>query len=105
MSEAMSDEQWWVHALGRAPARDFTSHVFIPKAAMVSKQPVNGHRMWTEYDATKFTEEEYEIVPGMWDHEHCAICFADIREGDTYFQNSQRRILCPDCRAKFEKRG
>ncbi len=105
VSEQMSEEQWWVHALGAAPMRDFTSRVFTRKPAMVKKEPVNGHRMWTEYDPTRFSEEEYDLVPGMWDHEHCAICFAKIQEGDTYWQNSRRQILCPSCHEKFEKRG
>ena len=105
MSETMSEEQWWVHALGTAPVRDFTLRVFSVKPAMVKKEPVNGHRMWTEYDSAKYSEADYDLVPGMWDHEHCAICFGKIQEGDTYFQNSQKHILCPSCYKKFQERG
>lgn len=105
MNEGISEDQWWVHALGTSPAPDFTPRVFSVKPAMVKKEPVNGHRMWTEYDPEKFSEVEYDVVPGMWDHEHCAICYAKIQEGDAYWQNSQRQILCPDCHAKFLQRG
>jgi hypothetical protein len=99
------DEQVWRDALGNAPARDFASRVFVSKPAMVKKEPVNGHRMWTEYDPAKFSEEEYEMVPGMWDHEHCRVCWQKIQEGDTYWQNSQRQILCPSCYETFQKNG
>ena len=98
------NEKIWRDALGSSPARDFTSRVFACKPAMVKKTLVNGHRMWTEYDPSKFSAEEYEIVPGMWDHEHCAICSAKIREGDSYWQNSEWHILCPRCHDTFEKR-
>lgn len=72
---------------------------------MVKKESVNGHRMWTEYDPDTFSEAEYEIVPGMWDHEHCAICWKRVQEGDPFWQNSEKHILCPSCHARFQKRG
>ena len=105
MSGDEHDQKVWRDALGDSPARDFTTRVFRPKPAMVKKELMNGHRMWTEYDPAKFSEEEYKLVPGMWDHEHCAICWATIQDGDTYWENSQKRILCSNCHAKFEAKG
>ena len=104
-TEEESDEKQWRDALGNSPARDFTLQIFSCKPAMVKKEPVNGHRMWTQYDSSKFSEKEYEIVPGMWDHEHCSICWMKISEGDPFWQNSAKHILCPSCHAKFEKRA
>lgn len=97
------DEKQWRDALGTQPARDFQLRVFYSAPAMVKKEPVNGHRMWSKYDPTKFSDAEYELMPGMWDHEHCAICWEKIGEGDAYWENSQKRILCPTCHAKFER--
>ena len=99
------DDKHWSDALGSSPARDFTSRLFTCKPAMVKKELVNGHREWTEYDPARFTPEEYEIVPGMWDHEHCAVCWQKIEEGDTYWENSHKDILCPACHAAFQNRG
>jgi hypothetical protein len=105
MIEEEFDDKHWQDALGSAPVLDFTSRVFTCKAAMVKKEPVNGHRIWTEYDPATFSEEEYEIIPGMWDHEHCAVCWARIQESDQYWENSERQILCPKCHAALQKRG
>lgn len=99
------EERQWRDALGAAPKRDFVQRAFACTPAMVKKELVNGHRMWSQYDPAKFTKEEYDIVDGMWDHEHCAICYAKIKTGDAYWQNSQNFILCPVCHEKFQKRG
>jgi hypothetical protein len=98
------EEQNWRDALGTAPKRDFTQRVFACTPAMVKKELVKGARMWSQYDPAKFTKEEYDIVEGMWDHEHCAVCWHRILTGDTYWQNSQNFILCPGCHEKFQKR-
>ena len=72
---------------------------------MVKKDPVNGHRMWTPFDAATFSKEEYDVVEGMWDHEHCAVCGERIESGNLYWLNSQNFILCPACHEVFQKRG
>ena len=72
---------------------------------MVKKVTVNGHRMWTQYDPAKFSKAEYDIFEGMWDHEHCAVCWQKIQTGDPYWQNSQNFILCPVCHEKFQTRS
>jgi hypothetical protein len=103
--DADYNHQEWRDALGDTPARDFRRRIFSCSPAMVKKQPVNGHRMWTEYDPATFSDAEYDIVPGMWDHEHCSVCGEKIQEGDTFWQNSQKLILCLTCYAKFQKRA
>jgi hypothetical protein len=90
--------------LETAPARDFTSQIFSSAPAMVKKEPVNGLRIWTKYDPATFSDSEYEIVPGMWDHEHCSICWKKIQEGAPYWQNSQKHILCNACHDTFQRR-
>ena len=37
--------------------------------------------------------------------ESCCICFREIREGDTYWENSTPRTLCSVCHAIFQKNG
>ncbi len=97
------NDQYWRDALGESPARDFKHQIFACRSAMVKKKPVNGHRMWTEFDPTTFSDAEYDIVPGMWDHEHCCVCWDSIKQNDSYFENSQKRILCPNCYEAFTK--
>lgn len=72
---------------------------------MVKKETVNGCRVWREYDPDEYTKEQYELVPDLWDHEHCAICSKRIVRGEPYFENSQRHILCPDCHSDFLRRS
>jgi|GEM_PF-3913907 len=80
------EEKNWRDALGTAPERDFTRRSFVCAPAMVKKELVNGHRTWSPYDPSKFSKEEYDLVEGMWDHEHCAVCWQKIQAGDPYWQ-------------------
>ncbi len=100
-----SEDKLWTDALGSSPARDFERMVFSREPAIVKRERENGLRMWTKYDPTTFTEKEYEIVPGMWDHEHCSVCWHKVSEGEPFWQNSQKHILCVSCYAAFEKRS
>jgi hypothetical protein len=89
--------------LGAHPRLDFVLRSFIPSAAMVMKTPQNGQRVWKKYDVITFSEKEYDIVPGMWDHEHCSVCWLRIAAGDGYWENSESHILCPSCHEEFQK--
>lgn len=91
--------------LGTHPILDFAERVFVPIAAMVKKEPVNGHRMWTQFDASRYDADEYDIVPGMWDHEHCCVCGKRIADGNRYWENSEAHILCPVCHAEFREKA
>jgi hypothetical protein len=103
--EQQAEDQIWLNALGSDPKRDFMERVFKPVAAMVKKEPVHGHRMWMPFDEATFSTEKYDLIEGMWDHEHCAICWERIEEGNAYWMNSQNFILCPTCHGKFQSRG
>jgi hypothetical protein len=103
--EEEHEEGNWRDALGDAPKHDFVKRVFACSPAMVKKEPVNGHRMWSKYDPARFSIEEYEVVEGMWDHEHCSVCWQKIQTGNPYWLNSQNFILCPGCCEKFQERG
>jgi len=100
-----SEEKLWTDALGGSPARDFVRKVFSCEPAMVKRELEHGMRMWAKYDPATYTEKEYEIVPGMWDHEHCSVCWHKILEGKPFWQNSQDHILCVSCNATFQKRS
>jgi hypothetical protein len=85
--------------------RNFTSLEFHPKAALIKKEPVNGHRMWTEYKGQPFDETEFTKVEGYWDHEHCSVCWFKIEEGHTYWSNGRGvKLLCDECHDAFSAR-
>src|SRR4029450_8153374 len=88
--------------LGTSPLLDFAERVFASSPAMVKKEPVNGHRMWTKFDESRYNATEYDIVAGMWDHEHCSVCYERIADGDRYWENSESHILCPQCYEEFQ---
>ena len=73
--------------------KEFRQIVFHPLPALVHKNK-GGFRAYTggEYD-----EEEYDVIDGMWDHEHCDICNFSIEEDYTYWVNSDNNILCDEC--------
>lgn len=101
----MISEQEWIDALGGEAKGDFVLQTFRKSPAMVAREPVNGHRMWTKYDPAVFDERVYELVPDMWDHEHCVICWDKILDGDGFWENGDGRILCEECHGEFLKRG
>jgi hypothetical protein len=82
----------------------FVQRTFFSHAALVAKQPVNGHRMWKDYHGEPYDKSEFDLVEGMWDHDHCSICFFTIKDGFTYWENTNRvRILCDACYEAFVK--
>lgn len=51
-------------------------------------------------DAIKtFHNGRTEEIPGGWDHEHCAICWATIsqKENQVFMKSSQDDCVCLDC--------
>jgi hypothetical protein len=56
---------------------------------------------WKPYTEGEYDEEKFEIVDGMWDHEHCDICNFSIGEDYTYWVNSDSNILCDECHDHF----
>lgn len=84
--------------------KTFTHETFHAYPALVSKAPVNGHRMWSPYYGGDYDKEKFDLVEGMWDHEHCSICDFKIKDGHSYWSNLKRiRLLCDECYDYFKK--
>jgi hypothetical protein len=54
------------------------------------------------YDGGAFDAEEWEVVPGAWDHDHCLICCDTICEHAEHgcaeaYVNARGQWLCPPC--------
>jgi hypothetical protein len=82
----------------------FTHLCFHVYPAIVSKVPVNGHRMWSPYYGGDYDKGKFDVVEGMWDHEHCSICWFKIKEGHSYWSNEKRVcLLCDECYDFFVK--
>lgn len=82
----------------------FVKKLFNPFPALVSRFPVNGHRMWKPYYGGDYDKNEYDLIDGMWDHEHCSICDFKIIDGHTYWTNANLvRLLCDECYKYFTK--
>lgn len=74
--------------------REFLQRTFASTPALVAN---DGH-IWREYTGQPFEASEFRVVDGMWDHEHCSVCFFTIKDGHTYWENGKRiKLLCDAC--------
>ena len=81
---------------------DFQQCTFSIQPALVAKEPVNGHRVWHNYNGESYDPSKFNLVTGAWDHEHCSVCFFTIKEGHTYWQNGGGvTLLCDACHDAF----
>jgi hypothetical protein len=78
--------------------RRFEQRTFSLRPALVTKEPVNGQRMWKEYHGERYDNSKFDLVEGMWGHEHCSVCWFSITDGYTYWENHKRiKLLCDAC--------
>ncbi len=79
----------------------FSKVTFRPLPALWSRQK----RSWSPYYGGEYDKEKYDLVEGMWNHEHCELCFSKIKDGDTYWASkSDYQILCEECHNDFIRR-
>ena len=56
---------------------------------------------WIPYRGQPFDPAAWELVEGMWDHEHCDVCHSRIVDGDAYWTNGHEAgghvDLCEEC--------
>lgn len=82
--------------------KDFDQVVFSNFPGLISKKLVNGHRMWKPYKGGNYTQEEFDLIEDMWDHEHCSLCDFKIMDGHTYWHNADGiELICDECREHF----
>lgn len=98
------DDEYYRKHLAEISDRAFVQSRFSSHAALVAKRPVNGHRMWTDDRGEPYDKSEFDLVEGMWNHEHCSICWFTIKDGFTYRENTNRiTLLCDACYEAFTK--
>ena len=84
--------------------RHFEQRTFSSRPALVAKQTVNGYRESKDYHGGPYDSAKYDLVQGVWDHDHCSVCFFSIKDGYTYWENHKRIILlCDACYEEFAK--
>jgi len=98
------DDEYHGKSFSEIKDKAFEQRIFSTHAALVSRDLVNGHRMWKEYDGGPFDESKFELAAGMWDHEHCSVCFFAIKDGFTYWRNAgEVELLCDACYEAFSR--
>jgi hypothetical protein len=98
------DDDYHRKAFAEIRRRDFQQVTFSTRPALVAREPVNGHRMWKDYHGEPYDESKFDLVEGMWDHEHCSVCWFSIQDKHTYWQNEGRiQLLCDACYEAFSK--
>ena len=98
------DDDYYRKAFAEIPRRQFKQVIFAPRPALVAKEPVNGHRMWQDYHGEPYDASRFDLAQGMWDHEHCSVCWFSIQDGHTYWENEGRiQLLCDACYEAFSK--
>jgi len=77
----------------------FIKVTFRPFPALWSREK----HVWSPYYVGKYDKEKYDLVEGMWDHEHCESCTFEIKDGDTYWKSKTDyyQILCEQCHNAF----
>lgn len=82
--------------------KEFTPFIFTSIPALRLKDPVDKHRMVKPYKGGDYDKKKYDLIEGMWDHEHCCICFFKILPGYTYWSNADEiDLLCDECHDFF----
>jgi hypothetical protein len=98
------DDAYYGKAFSEVKNHPYRQRTFSARAALVAKETVNGRRIWKNYDGGSYDPTQFELVEGMWDHEHCSICFFTITEGFTYWESDSRiKLLCDACHEAFLK--
>jgi hypothetical protein len=91
-------DDYYRKAFSEIRDRHFEQRTFTSRPALVAKEPVNGHRSWKDYHGEPYDASKFDLVEGMWDHEHCCICWFKIKDGHTYWENTKRiNLLCDAC--------
>jgi hypothetical protein len=92
------DDEYHQNLFSQITDRAFTQRTFSLRPSLVAKEPVNGLRLWKDYDGEDYDPSKFTLVEGMWDHEHCFVCWFTIKEGFTYWENTKRvKLLCDAC--------
>ena len=92
------DAEYDRKAFSELSNRQFEQRTFSSRPALVSKERVTGLRNWKDYHGEPYDESKFNLVEGMWDHEHCCICWFSIKDGYTYWGNEGRiNLLCDAC--------
>ncbi|MGA2177012.1 MAG: hypothetical protein ABSH38_18715 [Verrucomicrobiota bacterium] len=98
------DDEYYRKAFAQIRDRHFEQRTFSSRPALVAKEPLNGHRMWKDYHGEQYDKSEFDLVEGMWDHEHCSVCWFTIKDGYTYWENDRRiKLLCDACHEAFTR--
>lgn len=88
--EVIKKELLWVKKL------NWTSYNWKPQKALIDKKSKNVHL----FTGQKFDPESFELAKDGWTHDHCDICFQDIRESDLC-AISEGNIICNNCFIDF----
>jgi len=82
--------------------RHFEQRAFSSRPALVAKEPAEGLRMWKDFHGEPYDGSKFELVEGMWDHDHCSVCWFSIKDGYTYWEDDNRvKLLCDACHEAF----
>lgn len=82
----------------RIESRDFVQQAFQPISALVCR---TDRGIWRRYGGEPFDKTQWELVAGMWDHEHCQVCHAHIEPGMTYWAARKNTVLCDMCYDRY----
>jgi hypothetical protein len=88
------DDDYYREEFAEIEDRQFVQRTFSSTPALVR----NDGKMWQDYTGEPFDSSEFHVVDGMWDHEHCSVCLFTIKDGHTYWENTNRiKLLCDAC--------
>jgi hypothetical protein len=92
------DDKYHSDEFAEIADREFVQRTFTTHAALLAKERLNGCTVYSDYHGEPYDNSKFDLVEGGWDHEHCSICFFTIKDGHTYWQNTNRiELLCDPC--------
>lgn len=93
------EDEYYQSGLANIGAKDFVNKAFEARPSLVRRHPRDGWYEEREYKGGDYDADEFKLLPGGWDHEHCGVCGWRIEPGDSYWENSEQFILCDRCHA------
>ena len=90
---------------------EFAQKTFVSGDALVSISPVppselpkHQHaRLYKDgnaaipYEGQSYDPARFKLVKAFWDHEHCVVCQSSIEDQNTFWENSDGKLLCDAC--------
>ncbi len=91
-------EKWLQSNYDDLSDHNFAQVIFKSIDALELIERPNNNRVCKAYHGGRYDKSKYKLVTGLWDHEHCSICYSTIMTGNSYWISANKKeFLCDEC--------